>query len=591
MHLFSRKKALTVLITGLIISAMALGTAAFLSTPAAAAAAPGNTVTTFHGTAVTVPAHSGPLSMSGGSVHVAAVAQQQGPRLIHLPFVHAHSQAHIAQASVNASMPQGEAVGFSRRVGTVLQNFKGPDSVDSFNTNGFVLEPPDQGLCVGNLNLGNGIQEITWPFANDVTEITSTNGTRLAGPINLNQFFGEPANEGMSDPRCTFDTASQAFYFVVLAIDPNGDTHTDLEVITSAFVSNVIHLDTTEANNAAGGCPCFGDQPKLGIDSTNVYTTDDQFSNASGAETGDTLFIVSKADLLNHATMVHTAEFMNLSLAGIPVLALQPAVTIGRSSQHEFLLNSFAFDAQGNNIATSHMLGLWSVNDPDDVSQGQMPTLSATTIHSPTYAFPVPAESTNGHALAAQSSDDRMQNVEFINGVLYGALASAVNVRGDPVTRDGASWFAILPVAIGSHLFGAVIDHSVVTVPGAFVLDPAIVVTNDRTIGLGFSVTSPTLNPSTAFTVRNAGHARFNDVQITAMGSGPDEGFTCQPPFVGTGQECRWGDYSWSTLDPNGDDMWMASETIVPDVATQTANGMTLQTDWGTHVWEVQGDK
>lgn len=590
MHPFSRVKVLTMLITFLTVVAMAFGAVALFSTPASAAPA-GNAVTTFHGTAVTVPAHAGLLSMSGNSAHVALAAHQQGLHLTLLPFVRVNSHAHTAQMSTNALMPQGEALEFDPRVGTVLHNLQGLSSVDSFNTNQFVLEPPDQGLCVGNLNLGNGLQKIVWPIINDTVEITSTNGTRLAGPLNLNQFFNEPAAEGMSDPRCTFDTASQSFFFLVLAIDPNGDTHTDVVSITSQFATNEIQLDTTEANNAAGGCPCFGDQPKLGIDSTNIYTTDDQFSNASGAETGDTLFIVSKSDLLNHAAMVHTAEFENLSLAGIPVLALQPAITIGRSSQHEFLLNSFSFDAQGNNITTSNMLGLWSVNDPDDVSQGQIPTLSATTIHSPTYAFPVAAQTTNGHALAAQSSDDRMQNVEFINGVLYGALASAVNVRGDPVTRDGASWFAIRPLAFGSHLFGIVVDHSVVTAPGAFILDPAIVVTNDNTIGIGFSVTSPTLNPSTAFAVRKAGHGHFDGVQITAMGSGPDEGFTCQPPFVGTGQECRWGDYSWSTLDPNGDDMWMASEYIVPQVATQTVGNQSIQTNWGTRMWEVAGNE
>lgn len=587
MHLFSRVKALTGLLTFLMVSGMVLGTAALSSTPASAAPA-GNSVTTFHGTAITLQARSGPFSMSGNSAHAAVV--QQGPHLSPLHLVHPISHAHVAQTRANGLMPQGESLDMDNNVGTVLHNIKGLTSVDSFNANGFVLEPPDQGLCVGNLNLGKGVQKVVWPFVNDVAEITATDGTRLAGPLNLNQFFGEPANEGMSDPRCTFDNGSQAFYFVVLAIDPSGNTHTDLVSITSAFAENEIQLDTTEATNAAGGCPCFGDQPKLGIDSTNVYTTDDQFSNASGAETGDTLFIVSKSDLLNHATMVHSAEFVNLALNGIPVLALQPAVTIGRSS-HEFLLNSFPFDAQGNNIATSHMLGLWSVGDPDDVSQGQTPTLSATTINSPTYAFPVAAQTTNGHALAAMSSDDRMQNVEFVNGVLFGALASAVNVRGDSVTRDGASWFAVLPIAFGAHLFGVVVDHSVVTAPKAFILDPAIVVTNDWTIGIAFSVTSPTLNPSTAFAVRKAGHRSFDKVHITALGAGPDIGFTCQAPFVGTGQECRWGDYSWATLDPNGDNMWMASEYIVPDVASQTANGQTFQTNWGTRMWDVAGNE
>lgn len=587
-HLFPRTKALTVLLTALVVAGMVLGAAAFLA-PSVSAANTGNAVTTFQGASVLLHARSGPFATSNSSPHAAGV--QQSPRLAPLPFMHPKTHARPL-ANAQSVMPQADALnmdsGMARRgAGRVLNNDKGLDSVDSFNTNGFLLEPPDEGLCVGNLNLGNGVQKVLWPIVNDTVEITAPNGTRLAGPLNLNQFFGEPAAEAMSDPRCAFDTVSQSWFFLVLAIDPNGDTHTDLLAISVSFSTNEVQLDTTEATNAAGGCPCFGDQPKLGFDRFNVYTTDDQFSNTTGNETGDTLFAVSKADLVNHAAMVHSNEFMNLALAGIPVLSLEPAINMDRT-RNEPLLNSFPFDASGNNTELEASLGLWSFNDADDVEAGKVATLTATVIASPTYAFPVPAMTTNGLALAANSNDDRMQQVEFVNGNLFGALDSAVAFGGDPVTRDGAAWFEIHTDANarGNHLSGHVIDHGVVGVRGAFILNPAIVVTTRWTIGLGFSVTSPTLNPSSAFAVRAAGSRRFGSVHITALGAGPDIGFTCQGAFVGTGQECRWGDYSWSTLDPNGRDMWMASENTVSDVATQSAG---VQTNWGNQMWEVSG--
>ncbi|MGH2481859.1 MAG: hypothetical protein ACRDHW_19575, partial [Ktedonobacteraceae bacterium] len=216
MHRFSRAKALTVLLTFLVVAGMALGAAAYLS-PSVLAAHSSSSVTSYHGMAITVPSRSGAVSMSGQSARAASV--QQGPRLAPLPFMRANSHAKTAQTRANGPVPQADVLGMDRdAAGAVLHNFKGLDSVDNFNANGFVLEPPDQGLCVGNLNLGKGVQKVVWPFINDVAEITATDGTRLAGPVNLNNFFGEPANEGMSDPRCTFDTASQAFYILVLAI-------------------------------------------------------------------------------------------------------------------------------------------------------------------------------------------------------------------------------------------------------------------------------------------------------------------------------------------------------------------------------------
>jgi hypothetical protein len=112
----------------------------------------------------------------------------------------------------------------------------------------------------------------------------------------------------------------------------------------------------------------------------------------------------------------------------------------------------------------------------------------------------------------------------------------------------------------------------------------------EGTTGIAFSITSPTLNPSTGYVVRKSGSANFGNAHITSFGSGPDIGFTCFPPLQGTFQQCRWGDYSWSALDPNGKDLWMAAEKTVKQVATQLVPPPPIQSNWGTQVWEVMGD-
>jgi hypothetical protein len=84
----------------------------------------------------------------------------------------------------------------------------------------------------------------------------------------------------MSDPRCVFDTPTQTFFFTVLAYAPTTSglpTHDDVLVLRSNGAAFVYRADTTFAGDTAGRCPCFGDQPKVGIDQYNVYVSTDEF--------------------------------------------------------------------------------------------------------------------------------------------------------------------------------------------------------------------------------------------------------------------------------------------------------------------------
>jgi hypothetical protein len=91
-----------------------------------------------------------------------------------------------------------------------------------------------------------------------------------------------------------------------------------------------------------------------------------------------------------------------------------------------------------------------------------------------------------------------MQQVQFINGHLLGALDSAVIVDKDPQTRDGAAWFVIQP-RVDRHgvIAGGRFDaQGYVAVKGEFLVYPAITQTSEGTTGIAFSITSPTLHLS-----------------------------------------------------------------------------------------------
>ncbi|HKF36665.1 MAG TPA: hypothetical protein VKB35_07145, partial [Ktedonobacteraceae bacterium] len=445
---------------------------------------------------------------------------------------------------------------------------------------------PDQGLCAGFLTGTKVVGEII----NDVVAFYTPNGSLFSSKENLNVFFAEPAAEALTDPRCYFDPNTLAWFFTSLA-SPNPATfipgHVDVAVLHANLTKFVFRVDVTFAANAAGGCPCLGDQPKLGVDQNNVYISVDQFNTAETLETGADLIALSKSELVAGSHATREVVFLNLALAGIPVVGLQPAITTSTANE-EFLLNSFPFDAQGNNNSSSRTLGLWSLGDTASVTTGGIPTLSAMTITSELYTFPAAALTTNGLSLATFSNDSRMQQVQYIDGQLWGALDTALLFKGSPVAFDGIAWFEIHPRVDSSGMIagGTFTNQGYVGSVGNYLIYPAIEHTAAGTTGIAFSLTNPTLNPSTGYVTRSSTSGGFGAIHITAVGSGPDIGFTCA---LGFPQQCRWGDYSWAALDPNGQDIWMASEYIVPAIATQVVKKMTFQTNWGTRVWDVAG--
>ena len=249
--------------------------------------ASGPSVTTFGGQHLTATrAKQAPVSLQAK-----AQAQTNNKLKVRMtPIFKASSSNALHASNANSAAPNTTDAGTSN--GTLLHNFKGLNSVDNFNANGFILEPPDQGLCVGFLGKTKVVNEII----NDVTAFYTPSGKLVSSKIDLNTFFGEPVDLNISDPRCTYDTTTQAWFFsVVVYTNTLFPNHSDLLVLNKNLQVAVYHFDTTLPNNTAGQCPCFGDQPKLGIDKNNVYISVDQFGGPGASlETGTDL----KPDIL-----------------------------------------------------------------------------------------------------------------------------------------------------------------------------------------------------------------------------------------------------------------------------------------------------
>ena len=192
--------------------------------------------------------------------------------------VHSHgarSRPRTASATAPATaVPRAASSGLKATTSPLIANFNGTSSRDSAATNfDAEFEPPDQGLCVGN--------GFVVDMVNSAYTVYRPNGAVVTGPFNINRPFSEGLTQFTSDPRCYYDASDQ----YVVRDDPvhqrrrlrsvGRHVHLDIAVNNPGDPTTpwtVYQIDTTDPSG--NGCPCFGDQPRLGIDSQNLYVTE-----------------------------------------------------------------------------------------------------------------------------------------------------------------------------------------------------------------------------------------------------------------------------------------------------------------------------
>ena len=533
---------------GTVIGATGIALAAPFSHTGLAAAAPAATVYASGTTGVVSPSHAVPAAAGQVATHA--------PRGVRAAPRSAAAQSHAAAPAATAATASVPS--------SLLANFNGTSSNDSRKTNfNQEFEPPDQGLCVGN---GYVLEPVNSAF-----RIFKTNGHSLIGPSNVNDLFDQGSTQFTSDPRCYYDPTTNTWFATVLFLSggesPDGkSSQLDIAVNASGNPENIwtqYQINTTDATG--NGCPCFGDQPTLGIDQDNLYVSTNEFSILGPEFNGAQVFAFSKKDLVAGSS-VHFAHFSNLSIGGTVVASVQPAISTGAPNA-EYFLNSL--DPTGT---TDHRLGVWAMTDRTALQHGKLPKLSSTVIASETYGLP-PGSAQKGATSTIDSGDDRMQQTQYINGLLWGELTSVVTIAHDSTNRAGAAWFSVRPSLSGGHIGASVVERQGYVVDsGNNVIYPALQSTSSGNVAMVFTVTGAAHYPSAAYAVLGAGRSSFGAITIAAAGTGP---------YAPTSS--RWGDYSWAVMDPTAPAVWLATE-YMPPLSSQTPDRVS---NWGTRVLEV----
>jgi hypothetical protein len=497
-----------------------------------------------------------------------------------------HTPSNGLNAATGKGAPHVPSTGRAG-AGNLAANFNGLNDDTNVPLIGGHVTPPDQGLCVGPASalpvLGlSGNQSVVIEAVNEVFTAYDTSGNVLAGPYNLATLFNDPYASG--DVSCNYDPATKSFFFTeigVVYIDGVPSFYgTGIAVMNANIGYAAYGLDTGE------GGYCLPDFPQHGFNDNAFYISINEFCGDNEEFTTANLYALSKSQLADGASSVNGVYWDNLyDQAGIPAYSIRPA--IGDGTNTEYLLDSIAYGADGNST-NGNSLDFWQVTGGENITSGSgTVALSERDIPTEPYAFPVDATSTGDGSISLYHGnpvitsetyldpvDSRLLQVQFAtdHGAtrLYTSLDSALTVGNDPTPVDGAAWFEINPKT------GKINHQGYVGLAGTNLLFPSMVRSGSGTLNMGFSMTSPTLNPSTGYVVsKNEGNT-FSPVRTTGEGSGPHLSFS--PILYG---RHRWGDYSAVALDPVSGNVWMADEYIPP--ADQ--GGSDPADNWGTRVW------
>jgi len=488
----------------------------------------------------------------------------------------------------------------------VQRGFEGEDITDTVFSQGFELEPPDQGLCGGTFQGTTFL----WETVNLSAGLYDTQGNQYTPPaLGVNNLFGlppgfDPATERfgpfLSDPKCYFDTQTGRWYHTILEadVDPaTGDLTGGANTLIAASSTrdplgpyNVYAIDASRA-----GCVvCIGDQPLIGADGNGLFVSTAEYDLAPPAGSpgffGPQIYAVDKRALSAGST---TAKVVHFDVGPQKTGTLQPATTpTGRFETAqlgtEYLMGAFDCELPDCSVDPDNLentIQLWAVSRTFTLrTANPTPRLLLTTLNSQVYGQPFPQGQKDGvrplgNALRQpnpeiEANDARMNQVVYAGGRLW----AGNNTLVAPGDRDGISWFQVDPQILSLQVRGVIRNQGYVAANQnhTFLSFPSIGV-NDLGRGvIAYTFMGDAFYPSAGYTTIDRNRLR-SGVTIARNGFKPEDGFTCYPANK---NECRWGDYSASFALPNGE-VWSATEFIGAGSRTTFAN-------WSTFVWPVR---
>jgi hypothetical protein len=373
------------------------------------------------------------------------------------------STQHTAPGVTTAPIADGVGVSSAGPL-SVLTSFDGLNHRNQRLANGgnqFSLEPPDQGLCAGN-----GVE---MEIINDVMKIYSSTGATVKSTLDLNTFFGYPAQFNrttglvgpfVTDPSCLYDSATNRWFVDVLTLDVfpstgdfTGANHLDLAVSNSGDPTGTwtiyrvqVQADGNNGtpNHGCRGVPpfgsppptipptfvnaCIGDYPHLGADANGVYLTTNEYSLFGNDFHGAQIYAFSKAALVSGAATVgvtqidtHGLDNGNSGFTLWPAVAPAGMFNTSAGGTEYFMSSNAADEAHGNGVAVgprrSTQLLVWTLSNTSSLGTTPSLNLDHKTLSVGLYVVPPGSQQKVGNTPLIDCLNMRSCSTNFLLGV------------------------------------------------------------------------------------------------------------------------------------------------------------------------------
>jgi Domain of unknown function (DUF4214) len=370
-----------------------------------------------------------------------------------------------------------------------------------------------------------------------------------------------------SDPQIRYDRLTSRWIMTIIDVPSTSITSIGdipnriLIAVSDAASAGVISGGTVWTfyfvqQDTVGG-PSTGeflDYPSLGVDDNALYIGGNMFNAASGGFNNTAAFVIRKTSVLSGGPVVTTA-FRNLVGADGPTnprgvdnydTAATEGYFIGVSAIFFGRLNMRRISTPGGTPAISADIQI---------------TVSATT-------FPITVDhlgDTGGTSGNVDALDDRLFAAHIRNGRLWTAHNIAVDAAGvasgGAQRRNAARWYElVVPPTVGTptvNQSGTIFDTAATVATARQFFIPSVMVSGQGHAAIGYSTAG------TPFRIDAATNGRLvgDTLGTTGAVSIYTASSTAYNPPGDPGPPRRWGDYSFTTLDPLDDmTMWTVQQ-------------------------------
>lgn len=302
----------------------------------------------------------------------------------------------------------------------------------------------------------------------------------------------------------------------------------------------------------------FCDYPSLGVDANALYFGCNMFSS-TGTFVGTNGYVVRKSSVLSGGPMF-TTKFANLATN----VVAGPYAPRGVDNYSPIATEGYFI---GVDILVFSQLDVMRVSNPGSLT----PTISANIpITVPTTTSPNPVThsgNTGGNNGRLDSLDDRIYAAHIRNGRLWTAHNFRVSAAGVANTaaaaRNAVRWYELnVPVGSGTPTVvqsGTIFDSAATLAAARQFWIPSIMVSGQGHAAIAFSTAGTPFFADTAFTGRLASDTLGTMQTFTQVTSSSTAYNPASDPGGSAGR--RWGDYSYTSLDPLDDmTMWSIQE-------------------------------